>query len=52
MTLSKTSTFRVVNNDKEVASIIQVAKNSGYKFSVQIVDKALNIVAVTWIRRA
>ena len=50
--LPKTSTFRVVNNDKEVAQIIKVAKKSGYRFNVQIVDKAKNIIAVTWIRRA
>ena len=52
MTLPKTSSFRVVNDDKAVQHIIKVAKNSGYKFTVQIVDKAKNIAVVTWIRRA
>lgn len=50
--LPKTSTFTIWDDNKEVERTIQTAKNMGYKYQVQIVDKERNIVAVTWIRRA
>jgi hypothetical protein len=51
MTLPKTSTFSVFDDDKEVARLITVAKNMGYKYKVQV-DKVHKVTAVTWIRRA
>lgn len=50
MTLPKTSTFSVYNDDKEVDRLIHIAKNMGYKYTVKV-DKEHKVTSVTWIRR-
>jgi hypothetical protein len=57
MTLPKTSTFNVFDDDNEVKDLIQIAKNMGYKYTVKTENLAgcttgLQVTKVTWIRRA
>ena len=57
MTLPKTSTFNVIDDDAEVAYLITVAKNMGYKYTVKVEPLAgcttgKTVTSVTWIRRA
>ncbi len=40
--------FMVRNDDKEVAHLIKVGRNSGYKVNVQIVSKKANWIHVEW----
>ncbi len=53
--LPKTSTFNVTTQ-AEVEHLVQVAKNSGYRYTIKNVELAgcitdLKVWSVTWIRR-